>query len=59
MSKIKNIVLCWWNSEIARFKRHPYFWTIYTVLLCLWIFVDYRSSISLLEGLDLDSTPTE
>lgn len=30
---MKKFVIRWWNSEIARFKRHPYFWTIYTVVV--------------------------
>ena len=59
MSKIKNIVLCWWNSEIARFKRHPYFWTILTVLACLWIFVDYRSSMNFIDALEKEINPNE
>ena len=55
---MKKFIIRWWNSEIARFKRHPYFWTIYTVVVLAWCFGDLYRSHQYMKEFD-NTTPTE
>ena len=46
---MKNIFKNYWTREKARFMRHPYFWTIYTIALVLWIVIDAGVAIQKIE----------
>ena len=55
---MKKFVIRWWNSELARFNRHPYFWTLYTVVVLAWVFGDLYRSNQYMKEFDT-TTPTE
>ena len=39
---MKEIFRKYWEHEKARYMKHPYFWTIVTVGLVVWLLNEYR-----------------
>jgi hypothetical protein len=55
---MKKFVIRWWNSELARFMKHPYLWTLYSVVVLAWVGRDLYQSHQYMKEFD-NTTPTE